>query len=66
MGSESLEDFSTLLYSSTPYEKSDLKHHEPICRTLSMELLQFHYSSIAMLTGTPPTFEDHRECPGAL
>jgi hypothetical protein len=42
--SERLGKFSTLLDYLTPYKNADSFHHDPICRVLNMELLQFYYS----------------------
>jgi hypothetical protein len=44
LGSEPLGKFSTLLDSSTAYKDSDSHRHDPFCRVLNMELLQFYYS----------------------
>jgi hypothetical protein len=44
VGSEPFGKFSTLLDSSTAYKNPDLSRHDPLCRVLSMELLQFYYS----------------------
>ena len=44
MGSEPLGKFSTLLDSSTAYKNTHSSRHDPFCRVLSMELLQFYYS----------------------
>jgi hypothetical protein len=43
-GSEPLGKFSTLLDSSIAYKNSDSNRHDPFCRVLSVELLQFYYS----------------------
>jgi len=53
VGSESLGKFSTLFDSSTACKNSDLSRHDPLCRVLSMELLQFYYSRM-MATMFPP------------
>ena len=44
LGSEPLGKFSTLLDFSTVYQRADSHRHDPICRVLNMELLQFYYS----------------------
>ena len=44
VGSEPLGKFSTLLDSSAAYKNADLYCHDPYCRVLNMELLQFYYS----------------------
>jgi hypothetical protein len=44
VGSEPLGKFSTLLDSSTAYQHVDSYRHDPFCRVLNMELLQFYYS----------------------
>jgi len=50
VGSEPLGKFSTLFDFSTVYQKDWLYRHDPICRVLSMELLQFYY---IMFTARP-------------
>jgi hypothetical protein len=44
VGSERFGKFSTLLDSSTACKHADSHRHDPICRVLSMELLQFYYT----------------------
>ena len=44
VGSEPLGKFSTLFDFSTVYQKDWFYRHDPICRVLSMEILQFYYS----------------------
>ena len=44
VSSERLGKFSTLPDSSTSYQHDDSHRHDPICRVLKMELLQFYYS----------------------
>jgi len=44
VGSEPLGKFSTLLDSSTAYKHADSHRHDPFCRVLNMQLLQFYYS----------------------
>ena len=45
LGSDSFGKFSTLLDSSTAYKNGDSHRHDPFCRVLNMELLQFYYSA---------------------
>ena len=45
--SEPLGKFSTLPDSSTAYQHAVSHRHDPICRVLNMELLQFYYSRFA-------------------
>jgi hypothetical protein len=42
--SEPLGKFLTLSDSSTAYQHADSSRHDPFCRVLNMELLQFYYS----------------------
>jgi hypothetical protein len=44
VGFEPLGKFSTLLYFSTGYQTCMLRCHDPFCRVLNMQLLQFYYS----------------------
>jgi hypothetical protein len=44
VSSEPFGKFSTLLDSSTAYKNFDSSRHDPFCRALNMELLQFYYS----------------------
>jgi hypothetical protein len=45
-GSAPFGKFSTLLYSSTGYKSATLNRYDPICTALTIELLQFYYSSV--------------------
>jgi hypothetical protein len=56
VGSEPLGKFSTLLDSSTAYKQTDSSRHEPFCRILNKELLQFYYSCSS---GRRPRRSDH-------
>jgi hypothetical protein len=46
VGSEPFGKFSTLLDSSTAYKNFDSFRHDPFCRVLIMELLQYYYSLV--------------------
>jgi hypothetical protein len=54
--SEPLGKFLTLSDSSTAYQHADSSRHDPFCRVLNMELLQFYYScSSERRTRQPPS-----------
>src|ERR1039457_1072227 len=44
VGSDRLGKFFTLTDSSITYQHIDSYYHDPFCRVLNMELLQFYYS----------------------
>jgi hypothetical protein len=66
VGSEQLGKFSTLLDSSTAYKNADSFRHDPFCRVLSMELLQFYYSLVGRDCATTTGFGDHQVCSECL
>jgi hypothetical protein len=48
MGSEPFRKFSTLLYFSTAYQLQLLLGDDWICTIMTVELLQFYYSDVAL------------------
>jgi len=63
VGSEPLGKFSTLFDFSTVCQKDWLYRHDPICRVLSVELLQFYYSTF---TAGPSEAEENKSLPKRL
>jgi hypothetical protein len=50
-GSAPFGKFSTLSHFSTAYKRDELNRSDPICTVLTIELLQFYYSSVGKPRG---------------